>query len=223
MLIKKKLLKNFIIQNILGILTFFYICIVRITSNINHKNQSTPNQFWENKKPFILAFWHNQLMMISFGWKSKQKINILASGHSDGRFGAIVGNYLNLNNIQTSLNSKNLSMRPIFKLLKENKYIGITPDGPRGPKEKVSSGIIKIASATQVPIVALGFASTRNKKLKSWDSFLITYPFSKCSFYWSDPIIIPKNLKEEEIPQFQLILENKINTCIESAKLELSV
>ena len=162
-------------------------------------------------------------MMISFGWKSKQKINILASGHSDGRFGAIVGNYFNLNNIQTSVNSQNLSMRPIFKLLKENKYIGITPDGPRGPKEKVSSGIIKIARTTQVPIIALGFASTRNRKLKSWDSFLITYPFAKCVFHWSDPVLVPKNLKDEEISNFQLLLENKINTCIESAKLELSV
>ena len=114
-------------------------------------------------------------------------------------------------------------MRPIFKLLKENKYVGITPDGPRGPKQKVSSGIIKIAKSSQVPIIALGFASTRNINLKSWDSFLITYPFTKCVFCWSDPIVVPNNIKDNEIDKFQLLLENKINTCIEKAKLELSV
>ncbi len=30
------------------------------------------------------------------------------------------------------------------------------------------------------------------------------------------------NLKDEEIPKFQLLLENKINDCIQSAKLDLS-
>ena len=99
MTFKKKLVKNFIVQNILGLLGFIYIYIVRITSQINHKNKSIPEYFWKNKKPFILAFWHSQLMMISFCWKSKKKINILASAHSDGRFGAIVGKYFNLNNI----------------------------------------------------------------------------------------------------------------------------
>ena len=222
MIIKKKLIKNMIIQNILGFVTFLYIYIVKITSTIKQKNQSIPDQFWKNNKPFILAFWHNQLMMVSFGWKSRKKINILASGHSDGRFGSIVGNYFNLKNIQTSLNSQNLSMRPIFKLLKDNNYVGITPDGPRGPKEKVSSGIIKIARTAQVPILALGFASSSNRKLKSWDSFLITYPFASCVFSWSKPITIPKNLKDDEIPQYQLLLEKKINDCIKTAKLDLS-
>ena len=36
------------------------------------------------------------------------------------------------------------------------------------------------------------------------------------------PILIPNNLRDEEIPKFQLLLENKINDCIQSAKLDLS-
>ena len=40
-------------------------------------------------KPFILAFWHSQLMMIGYVWKSKTVLNMLASSHSDGRFGLI--------------------------------------------------------------------------------------------------------------------------------------
>ena len=111
-------------------------------------------------------------MMISFTWSYKKKLNILASGHSDGRFGAIVGKFFKLNNIQTSKNNKNISLRPVFKLLKSQQYIGITPDGPRGPKEQVSEGIIKIARKTNVPIIPVGFWSSKNFKLKSWDSFL---------------------------------------------------
>ena len=149
--IKKRLVKNFLIQNILGLIASIYIYIVSITSNINYENSSIPEHYWKNNKSFILAFWHNQLMMISFSWKAKKKLNILASGHSDGRFGAIIAKYLGSKNIPTSDPNRSITLRPIFKLLQSNNYIGITPDGPRGPKEKVSEGIIKIAKKNKCP------------------------------------------------------------------------
>ena len=216
--IKKKLLKNFFVQNILGFLTFLYIRTVNLTSSIQFENESIPRQFWNDDKPFILAFWHSQLMMIGFSWKKHNNINILASGHSDGRFGAIVGKYFNLNNIQTSKKNKSISLKTIFKLLNDNNYIGITPDGPRGPKEIVSEGIIKIAKKTKIPIIPIGFWSSKNFKLKSWDSFLITLPFSKCSFVWNKPLEIPYNIQENQIQHYQKLLQEKINQSVKKAQ-----
>ena len=141
--------------------------MVKITSKFQYENQDIPEKYWKNKKPFILAFWHNQLMTISFAWKINKKINILASGHRDGRFGSIVGKYFNLNNIPIYKENKNYSLRSLFKLIREEQYIGITPDGPRGPNKKVSEGIIKIAINSQVPIIPLGFSSNKNFQLKS--------------------------------------------------------
>ena len=71
--IKKKILKNYIVQNILAFITFDYILFVKTTSNIKYINEEVPKKFWDGNKPFILAFWHNQLMMISFGWRSRKK------------------------------------------------------------------------------------------------------------------------------------------------------
>ena len=216
--IKKKLLKNFFVQYILGFFTFLYISAVNLTSSIQFENESIPKQFWNNDKPFILAFWHSQLMMIGFSWKKNKNVNILASGHSDGRFGSIVGKYFNLNNIQTSEKNKSISLRFIFKLLNDNNYIGITPDGPRGPKEIVSEGIIKIAKTSKVPIIPIGFWSSKNFKLKSWDSFLITLPFSKCSFVWNKPLEIPYNIQENQIQHYQKLLQEKINQSVKKAQ-----
>ena len=218
MQIKKKLLKNFIIQNILAFFVSIYIYIVKLTSSIQYENQSIPEQYWNNNKSFILAFWHSQLMMVKFSWKINKRINILASGHSDGRFGAIVGKYFNLNNIQTSEKNKSVSLRSIFKLLNDNNYIGITPDGPRGPQEIVSEGIIKIAKSSKVPIIPIGFWSSKNFKLKSWDSFLITLPFSKCSFVWNKPLEIPYNIQENQIQHYQKLLQEKINQSVKKAQ-----
>ena len=223
MSIKKKLLKNIIIRNILGLISSIYIYFVKYTSTLVYKNESSPYYYWKNKKPFILAFWHSQLMMISFSWKSEKKLNMIASGHSDGRFGAILGNYFNLNNIQTSSHNNAISLKPIFTLLKDSNYIGITPDGPRGPNQKVSEGIIKIAKTAKVPIIPIGFAASSFKKLNSWDKFIITLPFSKCIFYWGDPIEIPKETDENKTKVYQKLLETKINDCILSAQRRLNV
>ena len=221
MSIRKKLLKHFIVQQLLAFIAFIYIVFVKITSNIKYENIDSPTKYWENKKPFILAFWHGQLMTFSYTWKINKKLNILASSHSDGRFGASIARYFKVNNIPISSDSNNLSLRPIFKILNSNNYIAITPDGPRGPKEKVSEGIIKIAKISKVPIIPVGFGSSKNFCLKSWDSFLITLPFSKCRIVWGDSITIPENLEDQEIATYKKIIEEKINECVKKAKENL--
>ena len=220
MKIKKKIIKNYFVQQLLALVSVIYIKLVAVTSSIIIKNIESPQFYWKNNKPFILAFWHSQLMMISYCWKSETKINILASGHSDGRFGAIVGKYFKLNNIPTSSNEKSISLKPVFTLLRNSQYIGITPDGPRGPNQKVSDGIIKISKATQVPIIPIGFASSKYRTLKSWDSFLITKPFSKSAFVWGKAITIPKNFTDNQIEDYKNKLEKELNICVEKAKIE---
>ena len=219
---KKKLFKFSVTQKILAFLGYIYILFVGVTSKIEIENDEFSKKMWDENKPFILAFWHSQLMMIGYVWKSKAILNMLASSHSDGRFGAYIASYFNLKNISIIAKNKSPSLRQIFKILQDNNYLGVTPDGPRGPKNKVSEGIIKIAIHSQVPIIPLGFASNKNFRLKSWDSFLITYPFSKCKFVWGEPIIIPSKTKDNEIEKYKLYLEKEINYCINNAKSKLN-
>ena len=219
---KKKIVKNILIQTILAFIAFLYICFVRLTSKIYHKNISIPSKYWQNKRPFILLFWHSQLLLINYCWKNNQKLNILASGHSDGQFGATVGKFLGINNVTISDKKKKVNIRTVFDLIKNDKFVGISPDGPRGPREKVSAGVIKIAKQAKVPVIPVGFWSSNNFTLNSWDSFLVTKPFSKCVFYWSEPIEIPENLEDKDIIKFQKIIETKINNCVDLAKKNLS-
>jgi len=74
MAIKKKIIKNLFVQHFLAFLSALYIKLVRTTSVILEKNIESPEFYWKNNKPFILAFWHNQLMLISYCWKSNSKI-----------------------------------------------------------------------------------------------------------------------------------------------------
>ena len=214
----KNLKKNKLIQYILAFLAVIYIFIVRSTSKINVVNKKFPEKFWKKNQPFILIFWHSQLMMISFAWVKNKNINILASDHSDGRFGSIIGSYFKLRNIERPSKKSNTALKNIFKLVKENEYIGITPDGPRGPNQKISEGAIKIASSLQIPIIPCGFWSSKNFQLKSWDKFLITFPFSKCYFVWSKPIYVEKKISKNMQEKLKYELEKQLNKNISEAK-----
>ena len=216
-MLKKLLLKNKIIQYILALVAVLFIFIVRITSRIKLININIPEEFWKNNRPFILAFWHGQLMMISFTWPRNKRINILASAHSDGRFGSIIGSYFKLNNIPTPSKKSKIALKNIYKLVKNKEYIGITPDGPRGPNKKVSEGIIKLASSLQIPIIPCGYWSSGNFQLKSWDNFLITLPFSTCYFVWSNPLYIDKKINEKNIEKVKIDLELQLNNNIQKA------
>ena len=214
----KKLLKIKFLHYVLALIAVLYIFLVRLTSKITIINQDIPEPFWNDNKPFILAFWHSQLMMISCVWSKNSRINIIASTHRDGRFGSIIGSFFKLKNIPYSSKDSKLILKNIYKLVKNNEFIGITPDGPRGPNQKVSEGIIKLASSLQIPILPCGFWSSKNFKLNSWDKFLITLPFSNCYFYWSKPIYIEKKFDEQKMKYYRVLIENELNSSVQNAK-----
>ena len=214
----KKLLKIKFLHYVLALIAVLYISLVRLTSKITIINKDIPEPFWSDNKPFILAFWHSQLMMISCVWSKNSKINIIASTHRDGRFGSIIGSFFKLKNIPYSSKDSKLILKNIYKLVKNNEFIGITPDGPRGPNQKVSEGIIKLASSLQIPILPCGFWSSKNFKLNSWDRFLITRPFSNCYFYWSKPIYVEKKFDEQKMKYYRVLIENELNSSVQNAK-----
>ena len=116
---KKKIFKFSISQKILAFIGYLYILFVCYTSKIQIINSELPEKLWRENKPFILAFWHGQLMMIGHVWKSKAVLNMLASSHSDGRFGAYIAGHFNLKNVSIMSKNKSPSLRKVFKILKD--------------------------------------------------------------------------------------------------------
>ena len=102
------------------------------------------------------------------------------------------------------------AIRNIIKSLKSGISIGMTPDGPRGPRMKINSAIIKIASLTGNKIIPLSYSVKKKIFLNSWDKFLVALPFGKGCFIWGKPIKIKKNISHNE----DLKLSNKLEKIL---------
>ena len=150
-------------------------------------------------------------------------INALQSSHSDGMITSLAFQYLGINVILGSSKKGGMqAFRKMVKCLQLGESIAITPDGPKGPKEKVKEGIIKLAQMTNTPIIPLVWTTRKFKIINSWDNFVLPYPFSKGIYSFGKPIYIEKKINinkfelerqnlENEIKRLTKILESIIN------------
>ena len=137
--------------------------------------------------------------MMPISWKKEKKINMLISEHPDGQLISKTIKYFGIDTIHgSSSKGGTKALRNIIQSLRSGQSVGITPDGPRGPKMKINSAIIKIASLTGYKILPLS-CSVKNKFfLNSWDRFLVALPFGKGCFVWGKPIEVKKNISTNE-------------------------
>ncbi|MDC0073765.1 lysophospholipid acyltransferase family protein [Alphaproteobacteria bacterium] len=211
----KKLVKSKFIKIILCYLTSQYIKFVYSTSKWTHLNFETPNNLIKEKRPFIVAFWHGRLLMLTCVWKSENPLNLLISRHNDGELIALTVKHLGLKTIRGSTNKKGAeAIRIIIKKVRKGEWIGISPDGPHGPRMQSSEGIAQISRLTKTPIIPLTYSTTKMKVLNSWDRFIIPFPFAKGIFIWGEIIEPPiKNNNEAIQSTLQKIDNELIKLC----------
>lgn len=211
----KRLLKNDNVLNIMARIAAGYIGFVFKTTRWQKIGWENPQQYWEKNIPFITAFWHNRLMMGPFGWSGPMTFHMLISNHKDGQ---IIAKTVGHHGIKTIAGSKSkgglAALKLLLKTLQEGGCVGITPDGPRGPRLIASDGIIKIAKLSNCEILPFTYAVSKCKIFKSWDRFIFALPFGKGVLAWGKPVKVPKNLDETAMQ----------NVCkqLTSAMLELT-
>ena len=211
MLSYKKILRTKLAYSIICWIGAKYIKFVSFTNSWSFINKKYVENLWKKNEAFILCFWHGRLLMMPLSWNKEKKINVLISTHSDGQLLSKTVKHFNIETI-TGSSSKGGSeaIRNIIKSLKSGISIGMTPDGPRGPRMKVNSAIIKIASLTGHKIVPLSYSVKKKFFLNSWDKFLVALPFGKGCFVWGKPIKIKKNISTNEDLKLSKRLENNL-------------
>ena len=88
--------------------------------------------------------------------------------------------------------------------------MALTPDGPRGPAERVKPGVVYLASRTGCPVVPVATASRRTWVLGSWDRFRIPQPFTRVVVAYGDPIAVPAGLEGAALEEWRARVERAL-------------
>ena len=143
---------------------------------------------------FIMACWHGELLMIPYAYLKYRKtphVKLIISDHFDGTLIAKTLSHFGFGTIRGS--SRRNAARALLKAIKDlkNGYdLGITPDGPKGPRHEVADGIIVMAQKANVKITLVEIKPSSYWQLNSWDKFVIPKPFGTITYYISDLIDI---------------------------------
>lgn len=158
----------------------------------------------------IFAFWHGRLLMMPFACRTAA--TILISQHRDGEYISRIARRLGLEVQRGSATRAGAqAFRQLVRRLRSGRHVVITPDGPKGPRGRVKSGVIELSRLTGMPIVPLGFGAFPRRVLPSWDQFLIPYPFSRAAYVWGKPLYVPPGISKAEGERFQQILAERLD------------
>ena len=109
---------------------------------------------------------------------------MLISPHFDGKLISKTISFFGLGTLAGS-SDKNPAKVLIqaIKTLKEGYDIGITPDGPKGPRHKVADGLVVMAHKANKKVVLVEIKPTRFWQFNSWDRFTVPKPFGTIHYY----------------------------------------
>ena len=165
-----------------------------------------------SKSPFLVAFWHGEILMNPFMYKKIFKdvnMSLLISDHFDGEMIAKSVSYFGFDTIRGSSTRGGIkALKESFRKIDKGFSIAITPDGPKGPRHSVADGIVAIAQKKELEIVTFNYSASSFWQMKSWDKFIIPKPFSKLTFYASEPFLVTNMSKEDAKKEIKNRLEN---------------
>jgi lysophospholipid acyltransferase (LPLAT)-like uncharacterized protein len=182
--------KKFLQTLALSVLPPIGALLIRLIHLTNRKQFHLPQNI--PSEPVVFAFWHDNLLMQPYMYyqlRAISKVNLLISEHFDGQIIARTMRYFDLGSIHGS--TRKGAAKVLIKGLKslsEGYDIGITPDGPKGPRHHVSDGVVVMAQKRHAKVIVLHYVPSRYWKFSSWDRFVVPKPFGTIDFYASEPI-----------------------------------
>lgn len=131
--------------------------------------------------PVLLVMWHERSIMGALHWPvADGPLSSLYAASAIGRVSGALQRRVGLQATQMSNSRSNLAAsRAVMKRLRAGVSIGMTGDGPLGPALMLKDAPLEWARVTGVPVFCYAFATTRGRRLRSWDRMLVPYPFGR--------------------------------------------
>lgn len=213
----KQAFKSSVVQGLFCWLVSVCLRLVHSTGRWTVDEDDAARALWRDRKPFILCFWHNRLLMMPFAWNPPTgargaPINMLISAHQDGQLIARTVGHFGIATVAGSDNRNTTSaMRALVRALRKGQCIGITPDSPPGPRMRAKNGVAVLARLAGVPVIPASYSCTRRRVLGTWDRLVVPLPLSKGVFLWGKPIHVAGDAGEAAIERARQEIEDQLS------------
>lgn len=162
------------------------------------------------ERRYLYCVWHDQIVMTVFSGRPK-KMAGLVSGHQDGSYLAHAMQLLGIAAIRGS--SKRGGSRAMGELLQRVRefHVAITPDGPRGPRHHLKTGIVFLASHSGRAIIPTAYACRRAWRIRgNWTDMMLPSPFTVIYARGGPPFFVPPGIERDDLDRYAKRLEEEM-------------
>jgi hypothetical protein len=179
-----------------------FVKILAFTMRFEYNSSGPVEDLVQNGERIILAFYHRRLIMMPWAYPferfthlgERRGVAILSSSSKDGEMSAATWRWFGIHAVRGTASQN--GAKALIKLIgavKDGWDIGVTVDGPRGPRGHVKGGVLTVSKKTSAWIVPVCVAYSKAWKLRSWDEMLIPKPFSLSTVQYGVPFRVPND------------------------------
>ena len=163
-------------------------------------------------EPVLYTLWHGRLLPLTYVHRHRG-IGALISQSRDGEYIARVVEGWGYEPIRGSTSRRGgQALREIVKRVRgRGQSIAFTPDGPRGPRQKLQPGVITAAQLSGGVILPVTAGASRAWWVGGWDRFCIPKPFAVVHVVYGEPRRVPRDAGEAELSRHAQELEAELN------------
>ncbi len=161
-------------------------------------------------RPIIFVLWHGRLLPLGYLHRGEGVVGIV-SRSADGEY---LSRILERWGFGTTRGSSSRgggeALRELVRHARAGRSLAITPDGPRGPRERMKPGVLTAAQLSGVPIVPVSAGADRGWWVEGWDRFLVPKPFARVHVAYGDPVEVPRHADAEALDRTSTRLEREL-------------
>lgn len=208
---------QWILFNVVPPLAYVYIRLLHGTMRIEVLGAGVLEASRRDPGHYILCFWHSRFVLMPYCYPGP-RIVVLSSHHRDAEALVRILRKFGIEQARGSSTSGGATgMRQILRKVEEGCDVGLTPDGPRGPRRRVQPGVVAVARFTGLPIIPVTFSAAPARRLRSWDRTLLPKLFSKGVFIYGNPVTVPRNATVALQEEKRLLLESELDRITDLA------
>ena len=199
---------------LLSFLASCYLRLVGSTSRILWIGRDRRSELERSGRGFVYAFWHARQAFLPY-LHAGDRIHPLISRSKDGEIIAQVCRHFGLEPARgSSSRGGGEAVLELIRWVEQGDRVGVTPDGPRGPRETIHDGVLYLAQKTGTPIVPVAYSARRAWIFRSWDAFMLPTPFNRIVMAYGAPLHIGP---QDDLKQSAALLKTALDQTTKEA------
>lgn len=172
-------------------------------------------------KPIVFLLWHGRLLPLAHYHRGRHYVTMISQS-ADGEYIAQIVQGWDYGVVRgSSSRGGTTGLRELIRHLRAGRSLAITPDGPRGPFQRMKPGALLAAQLTDTPVLPLAAGIDRAWSFGKWDRFLVPRPLARVSIRYDEPFSVPRETDAEGLEQISAATETALNRVTAEADADV--